>query len=100
MISPRCDLQQFLDAVQTMEYLEVIGLADKEATDAERLRFRMKREKIRKPGECHAYPERIKGFIHYLRYGVKNSLVRPDDVPLFSALREGLLVREPPEEEE
>ena len=98
MISPNCDLGQFLDSVEAKNYLEVIGLADKEATEAERLRFRIKRGSIQHHGECLDYPERIKGFIHYLRYGVKTSLVHQGDVDRFRDLRVLLLSHEPEEE--
>ncbi|RJR46768.1 MAG: hypothetical protein C4576_10700 [Desulfobacteraceae bacterium] len=99
MISPKCDLRQFIEAIQTRDYLDVIGLADKEATEAERLRFRMRGESP-KNGSCSRYPELIKELIQYLRYGVRTSLVRQEDVEVFRALREQLLDREPTEETE
>lgn len=100
MISPKCDLRQFIEAIQTRDYLEAIGLADQEATEAERLRFRIRGDELENAGNCPRYAELIKGLIQYLRYGVRTSLVRQEDVEIFRTLREQLLDREPPEETE
>lgn len=91
MISPCCDLHEFVEAVQERNYFEVIYLAELEATEAERLRFRRKRAERQEPEGCPRYAESLKGFISYMRYGIQTSRLDRKDIQRFRSLRERLI---------
>ncbi len=92
MISQACDLEQFIEAISDRDYLEVIYLADKEATEAERIKYRSKVPPSTPPREgCPHYADVLKGFIYFMRYGVKNPLISDRHVELFRPIREKIL---------
>ena len=69
MISQSCDFDEFLESVRDRDYLEVIYLADREATEAERLKYRSRTRRLDPPEACAGYadvPERVHPF-HALR---------------------------------
>jgi hypothetical protein len=72
MISQSCDFDEFLERVRDRDYLEVIYLADKEATEAERLKYRSRTRRLEPPEACAGYADVLKGFIRFMRYGVKS----------------------------
>jgi len=72
MISQSCDFDEFIESVKDRGYLDVIYLADKEATEAERLKYRSKTRRLVAPKACEGYADVLKGFIRYMRYGVKS----------------------------
>ncbi len=72
MISQSCDFDEFLERVRGRDYLEIIYLADKEATEAERLKYRSRARKLDPPEACVCYADLLKGFIRFMRYGVKS----------------------------
>lgn len=47
MISQSCDFDEFLESVRDRDYLQVIYLADKEATEAERFKYRSRTSVVR-----------------------------------------------------
>ena len=57
MISQSCDFDEFLERVRNRGYLEVIYLADKEATEAERLRYRLRARRLDPPEACAGYAD-------------------------------------------
>ena len=72
MISQSCDFDEFMDGIRDLDYLQVIYLADKEATEAERLKYRSRTRRLEPPEACAGYGDVLKGFIRYMRYGVKS----------------------------
>jgi hypothetical protein len=72
MISQSCDFDEFFERVKNQEYLEIIYLADKEATEAERLKYRASVRRLDPPEACARYADALKGFIRFMRYGVKS----------------------------
>jgi hypothetical protein len=72
MISQSCDFDEFFESVRDRDYLDVIYLADKEATEAERLRYRSRTRRLDPPEACAGYVDVLKGFIMFMRYGVKS----------------------------
>jgi hypothetical protein len=72
MISQSCDFDEFLESVRDRDYLQVIYLADKEATEAERLKYRSRAGRTPCSETCVDYADALKGFIRYMRYGVKS----------------------------
>jgi hypothetical protein len=71
MISQSCDFDEFMDGIRDLDYLQVIYLADKEATEAERLKYRSRTRRLEPPEACEGYADVLKGFIRFMRYGVK-----------------------------
>jgi hypothetical protein len=91
MISQSCDFDEFIENVRDRDYLEVIYLADKEATEAERLRYR---SRIRRPDPlevCAGYADALKGFIRFMRYGVKSPSIEDSLHEELLAFREAAL---------
>jgi len=72
MISQSCDFDEFFESVRDRDYLDVIYLADKEATEAERLKYRSRAGRTLCSETCLDYADALKGFIRYMRYGVKS----------------------------
>ncbi len=70
MLSPRCDFQEFLRALEGKEYWEALKAAEAEATAAERLMYQ--KQILRQTREhCGGYYARaVKCFISLLKYRV------------------------------
>lgn len=91
MISQSCDFDEFLQRMRDRDYLEVIYLADKEATEAERLKYRSKARRLDPLEACVCYADLLKGFIRFMRYGVKSSSMECGHHEGLQALREAAL---------
>ncbi len=91
MISQSCDFDEFLERVRDRNYLEVIYLADKEATEAERLRYRSRIRRPDPPEMCAGYADALKGFIRFMRYGVKSPSIEDTLHEGLQAFREAAL---------
>ena len=91
MISQSCDFDEFLESVRDRDYLEVIYLADKEATEAERLNYRSRTRRPAPPEACAGYADVLKGFIRFMRYGVKSSSMEENLHEGLQAIREAAL---------
>jgi len=91
MISQSCDFDEFIERVKDRDYLEVIYLADKEATEAERLRYRSRIRRPDPPEVCSGYADALKGFIRFMRYGVKSPSIEDTLHEGFLAFREAAL---------
>jgi hypothetical protein len=91
MISQSCDFNEFLERVKNRDYLEVIYLADKEATEAERLKYRLRARRLVPPEACVCYADALKGFIRFMRYGVKSPSMKRSQHKGLQAFRESAL---------
>jgi len=91
MISQSCDFDEFLQRMRDRGYLEVIYLADKEATEAERLQYRSRAKRLDPSEACVSYADLLKGFIRFMRYGVKSSFMECAHHEGLQALRETAL---------
>lgn len=91
MISERCDFEDFVRQADGREYDDIIAMADREATEAERRRYmaRVSEEEQQRCGQ--EYAECLKGFIAYMRYGLKPSRISPEVLSHFDRLREEAL---------
>lgn len=83
MISQNCDFKMFIEAVKSKDHMEVIYLAEQEATEAERLSFQSHSnpEEIQKCGQ--EYSGLLKGLIQYLKYSIKPKLPEGHDYKSF-----------------
>jgi hypothetical protein len=86
MISDKCSFTDFLDAVRDTSGFETIHLTHEEATRAERLCFRGHRGKTEYDACCGEYSKQLKGFILYLRHGVKVSSIKDVDLRDFERI--------------
>jgi len=91
MISQSCDFDEFLEGVRDRDYFEVIYLADREATEAERLKYRSRAGRTVCSEACVDYADALKGFIRYMRYGVKSPLMEDSLHEEIQAFREAAL---------
>ena len=71
MISRDCRFSEFVGAVRGKDYFDIIQLAEREATSAERLFLRVRTDEPRKTRCGKDYAERIKRLIDHMRFEVK-----------------------------
>jgi hypothetical protein len=76
MISTNFNVGEFIKSASSQSYLDIIHMADLEATEAERLFYR-KRYQINgmEKGKIIDYVQVLKDLIFYLRYGFKTKTV-------------------------
>ena len=91
MISSSCSIREFADALQGKDYLEIIYIAEQEATEAERSLYRPKTAKSFRQNGGEKYANLLKDFIFYIRYGVKTPAISDSDFQMFRSLRKGIL---------
>ena len=70
MISPSCDIQEFIEAVKDKDYLEVISLADQEALKAWRISHRTGIGATDERASCKRYEELLKEIARNIRSSV------------------------------
>jgi hypothetical protein len=86
MISKECKFSEFIGAVRDKDPYEVIHLADREATEAERLFLRLKTDSVTRQHCGRQYAEQIKQLIDYMRYEVKPRVRAAGDAQLLATL--------------
>ncbi len=94
MLSDECNFNEFIEKVQANDIMELMYLTEKEATEAERLRYRSNvplscREKC---GTCYA--ETLKNFLFYLRYRIRLNVVSDEIFDTF--LKASVFFTKPP----
>jgi hypothetical protein len=87
MISDRCDFDDFVRKADGCDYDDLIAMADREATEAERRRYLSRCSDEEKKHCGREYAECLKGFIAYLRYGIKPAHIAPDVLRHFDRIR-------------
>jgi hypothetical protein len=71
MISKECEFSEFISAVRDKDYFDVIELAEREVTAAERFFLRVGGAEPLKTRCGKNYSQRIKQLIAHMRYEVK-----------------------------
>jgi hypothetical protein len=84
MISATYDFEHFADSVKGEDYFDIIYLAEQEAIEA----WRVCRKGSLSDGKSASYQSKLKGLIHFMRYGVKPSNLNNRDVKLFNLIYE------------
>jgi hypothetical protein len=69
MISSNFDIWQFSELANNQDYLDVISLANQEATEAERLLYQKNRNDISDESKVQNYVRNLKDLIWFMRYG-------------------------------
>lgn len=93
MISDRCRFEEFVSAADKWDYQDIITRADREATEAERRFYHSNVPQEEKALCGQEYAECLKGFIAFMRYGVKPSRLDPGTALHFSRIREDAIKR-------
>jgi len=83
MLSTSCNLNRFFEALEDMDYFDVIYFAEQEATAAERLCYQIKGVPKTCDRDVTEYANILKGFINFMRYGVKPPRISDLDFELF-----------------
>mgnify|MGYP006288776273 FL=1 len=91
MISDRCDFDDFVSKTTGSDYHEIIYLADREATAAQRRVFHTGVSDDEKARCGYQYAECLKDFIAYLRYGIKPACISQEALVRLDRIREGAL---------
>ena len=86
MISPNCDIREFITGLENKDFFEMLYLLDKEATDAERKLYNPKSEMSERQICGPEYVSSLKNLIFYLRYGAKPSGLRKEDIDLLDSV--------------
>lgn len=87
MISDRCDIKEFMLEAKGKNYQDIICLAEREATAAERRAYHSRQAHGERAQCGEDYARCLKGFITYMRYGVKPSRIDRDALTLFDDIR-------------
>ena len=94
MISNSFDIQEFVAAISDKDYLEIVYLADQEATEAERLSSHLRSENGIQKETSREYASTLKDLIVFLRHGVNtSSAMSQSELDLFHSLRKDLFER-------
>jgi hypothetical protein len=87
MISEKCNFKDFLEAVKDTSGFETIHLTHEEATQAERLCYKIGATAKKEDNFCcGTYSEKLKAFILYLRHGVQPRCIKNDDLEGFERI--------------
>jgi hypothetical protein len=88
MISSNCSIGEFLKEVEKRDPLEIIHLADLEATEAERMLLRPSTNGKERETCGLMYARSLKALINDLRCRVNRVAVDSDELQLFQSLEE------------
>ena len=86
MISETCNFKDFLETVRDMGGFEMMELTHQEATRVERLCISRQYAKTDGVCDCSQYTKMLKGFILFLRHGVKVSSIKDIDLDGFERI--------------
>lgn len=86
MISTTCDFTQFVDAVKGKDHLDIIQLAEQEATEAWRQSMQKNSPAGRNIQINLSYQTKLLGLIDYIRHGLQSREFSPDDRQLLQQL--------------
>jgi len=90
MISSTYSMPEFIEAVSNKGYQDIIYMAEREATEAERMTYRPRVSSEAKKMGCEAYARNLKHFLFYLRYHVKPTGVSDGNFQLFELISHNL----------
>ena len=91
MISDHCDFEEFALQADGRNFDDIITMADREATEAERRFYHSSIVDSDKLLCGQQYAECLKGFITFLRYGIKPAGLDPETLLHFDRIREDAL---------
>jgi hypothetical protein len=86
MISSSCDFKEFAETIMDDDRINILYMAEREATDAERQSYRIKTSRTDREKCGKQYADTLKCFLSFMRYGIKSASVSDDDYKLFQAI--------------
>ena len=86
MISQEFDILEFISAVKDRDILDILRIAESEATEAEKI-SEMK-------GYGQNYVEAVRGFIYFMRYRQKPVGIKEEYFQVFRSVCEKLVAKE------
>jgi hypothetical protein len=90
MISSSYSIPEFIKAVENKGYQDIIYIAEREATEAERMSYRPRVASEAKKMGSEEYAKNLKHFLFYLRYHVKPFGVSDRFFALFESIAHNL----------
>ena len=90
MISNTCSIDEFVKKVLNRDFLDIVYLAEKEATEAERKFYCQKAVAQAKRDDIWKYAQALKDLLDYLRFSVKPAKFSTDYGLLFICLSNSL----------
>ncbi len=93
MISDRCDFNDFVLKAKGRDYQEIIYMAELEATEAERRFYHHNTPDSEKVICGQNYARSLKGFIAFMRYGIKPTHINQDTLMLFDHFKDNVQMR-------
>jgi hypothetical protein len=88
MISSDCDFSDFVAAIKDKPIMDVIYLADQEATAAERLFYRNGKNGDQKKNCGKKYASVLKDLVSYMKYDIKLKNSKNEHFDLFASIFE------------
>ena len=88
MISDRCNFNDFVLETEGRDYQEIIYMAEREATDAERRFYHHSKTDPEKVLCGQDYALCLKEFITFMRYGIRPKHISADTMMLLDRLRD------------
>jgi hypothetical protein len=89
MLSESASLVEFMDQVRGKQFEDLVFLADREATEAERFLYRQRSRNSEDAKRYGSYATMLKDFMIYLRHGVRTSALRGLDGSFLEEFRNG-----------
>jgi len=91
MISSFYKIEKFIEAVKDKDYIEILRLAEREVNYAERKMAPHVKGAVKARQEGGRYVAVLKGFLFFMRYGIKPYGVSDTDFELFRPVCESLV---------
>ncbi len=91
MDAPSNDISEFIGHLAGKQYLDVIYLAEQEATRAERCYYHPLCGSFDSLADIRSYADQLKRFIRFMRYGVKPKGMPPALIARIACIREKTL---------
>ena len=94
MISPSCNIQEFIEAVKDKDYFEVLSFADEEALRAWRSSYRTCGRTADESASCKRYEELLKEIARHVKSSVAPDWKRVAELRDLRDLREQYMTKE------
>jgi hypothetical protein len=83
MISETYNISEFIDTIRQQPYLDIVYLAEKEATTAERHYYN---SRFNDSETSRQYADQLKDFINFMRYGIRKRSISHEVYSLYCSV--------------
>jgi hypothetical protein len=91
MIASNCDFESFVNAVRKKDRLDIIYLAEQEATEAWRQAHR--KPEANDMFKYHTYQNKLLGLIKFMRHGIKTADLTDSDFLMLTIMQDQIEAR-------